>query len=182
MKVFDCINAGCTRSFRHCKQTVLIPLLNCHHYTGIHQQFTFECEAYLSWWRHQMEIFSASLAICAGNSPVPGEFPAQRPVTRSFGVFFDLRPNKRLSKQQWGWWFETPMRSLWRHCNVLHLFGSHIYYTSQKCPGIILCLRPANEKWHYNVTSFLICWAHAQSNPWCRPNNKKKKTTLEYTR
>ena len=34
-----------------------------------------------------METFSVLLAICAGNSPVPGEFPAQRPVTRSFGVF-----------------------------------------------------------------------------------------------
>ena len=37
-----------------------------------------------SWWRHQMDIFSALLAICAGNSPVTGEFPSQRPVTRSF--------------------------------------------------------------------------------------------------
>ena len=36
---------------------------------------------------------SALLAICAGNSSVIGEFPAQRPVTRSFDVFFDLRPN-----------------------------------------------------------------------------------------
>ena len=35
-----------------------------------------------------------------------------------FGVFFDLRLNKRLSKQSWGWWFETPSWSLWRHCNV----------------------------------------------------------------
>ena len=42
-----------------------------------------------------METFSALLAICAGNSPVPGEFSAQRPVTRSFDVFFDLRLNKR---------------------------------------------------------------------------------------
>ena len=42
------------------------------------------------WWRHQMEAFSALLAICAGNSPVTGEFPAQRPVTRSFDVLFDL--------------------------------------------------------------------------------------------
>ena len=48
---------------------------------------------------HQMETFSALLAICAGNSPVHGEFPTQRPVTRSFDVYFDLRPNKRLSKQ-----------------------------------------------------------------------------------
>ena len=52
-----------------------------------------------TWWRHQMETFSALLATCAGNSPVPGEFPAQRPVTRSFDVFFDLHLNKRLSKQ-----------------------------------------------------------------------------------
>ena len=44
-----------------------------------------------------METFSALLAICAENSPVPGDFPAQRPVTRSFDVFFDLRLNKRLS-------------------------------------------------------------------------------------
>ena len=62
-----------------------------------------------------MKTFSALLAICAGNSPVPAEFPAQRPVTRSFDVFFDLRPNKRLSKQSWGWWFEPPSRPLWRH-------------------------------------------------------------------
>ena len=46
-----------------------------------------------------METFSALLALCAGNSPVNGEFPAQRPVTRSFDVLFDLRLNKRLSKQ-----------------------------------------------------------------------------------
>ena len=70
-----------------------------------------------AWWRHQMETFSALLALCAGNSPVTGEFPSQRPVTRSFDVFFDLRLNKRLSKHSWGWWFETPSRSLWRLCN-----------------------------------------------------------------
>ena len=51
-----------------------------------------------------MEIFSTLLAICARNSPVPDEFPAQRPVTQSFDVFFDLRLNKWLSKQPWGWW------------------------------------------------------------------------------
>ena len=63
--------------------------------------------------------FCALPAICAGNSPVPGDFPTQGPVRRSFGVFFDLRLNKRLSKQSWGWWFETPSRPLWRHRNVL---------------------------------------------------------------
>ena len=77
-----------------------------------------------AWWRHQMETFSALLAICAENSPVPGEFPAQRPVTRSFDVLFDLRPNKRLGKQSWGWWSETPSSSLWRHRNGMLYNGT----------------------------------------------------------
>ena len=80
----------------------------------------FLLEICYTWWRHQMETFSALLAICAGNSPVPGEFPTQRPVTRSYDVYFDLRPNKRLSKQLWGWWFETQSRTLWRHRHVQH--------------------------------------------------------------
>ena len=64
--------------------------------------------------------FSALLAICAGNSPVTGEFPTQRPVRRSFDVFFDLCLNKQLSTQSRGWWFETLSRPLWRHCNGNH--------------------------------------------------------------
>ena len=75
-----------------------------------------------SWWRHQMETFSALLTICAGN---PGEFLVQRPVTRSFDVFFDLRLNKRLSKQSRSWWFETPSRPLYRHCNIIGA-GKHM--------------------------------------------------------
>ena len=47
------------------------------------------------------------------------KIPAQRPVTRSLDVSFDLCLNKRLSKQWWGWWLETPSRTLWRHCNVI---------------------------------------------------------------
>ena len=50
-----------------------------------------------------METLSALLALSTGNSPVTGEFPAQRPVTQSFDVIADLRPNKRLSKKSWGW-------------------------------------------------------------------------------
>ena len=63
-------------------------------------------------------IFRVTGHLCAGNSPVTGEFPVERPVTRSFDDFFDLCLNKRLSKQSWGWWFETLPRPLWRHCNV----------------------------------------------------------------
>ena len=75
-----------------------------------------------TWWRHQMETFYALLALCVGNSSVTGEFPSQRPVTRSFNVFFDLRLNKQLSKHLRRWWFETPSQSLWRHYNeTLHI-------------------------------------------------------------
>ena len=72
-----------------------------------------------TWWRHQMDTFSALLALCVGNSPVTGEFPAQRPVTRRLDVFFGLRLNQQLSKQWKRRWFETPSRSLWCHCNEL---------------------------------------------------------------
>ena len=61
-------------------------------------------------------IFRVAGPLC-GEFTGPGEFTAQRPVTRSFDVFFDLRLNKRLSKQLWGWWFETPSWSLWRQYN-----------------------------------------------------------------
>ena len=67
----------------------------------------------LSWWHHQMQTLSALLAICEGNSPVTGEFR----MTQSFDVFLDLRLNKRLSKPSRCRWFQTPLRSLWRHCN-----------------------------------------------------------------
>ena len=52
-----------------------------------------------------------------------GEFTGDRWIPRKasdaelWSFFFDLRLNERLSKQSWGWWFETPSRSLWRYCN-----------------------------------------------------------------
>ena len=72
----------------------------------------------ISWWCHHMETLSTLLAFCVGNSPVTVEFPAQRPVTRSFDVFFDLCLNKQWHKQWRCFLFETPSCSLWRHCNV----------------------------------------------------------------
>ena len=83
-----------------------------------------------------METSSALLAICAGNSPVPGEFPAQRPVTRSFDVFFDLRLYKRLTKQSWGWWFET----LPRHYDVtvmeIWIKNTTIFNEEHECENV----------------------------------------------
>ena len=65
-------------------------------------------------WKH----FACCWPLVWGNSPVTSKFPSQRPVTRSFDVFFDLRLNKRMSKQSCSWWFETSSCALWRHCNV----------------------------------------------------------------
>ena len=61
-------------------------------------------------------IFRVTGPLC-GEFTGPGEFPTQRPVTRSFGVFFDQRLNKRLSKQSLGWWLETIWCPFWRHRN-----------------------------------------------------------------
>ena len=81
------------------------------------------CEGYTAWTCFPMmtssngSIFRVTGPLC-GEFTGPGEFPTQRPVTQSFDGFFYLRLNKRLSKQPWGWWFETLSWSLWRHCNA----------------------------------------------------------------
>ena len=53
--------------------------------------------AFVPWWHHQMETFSALLVFCVRNSPVIGEFPTQMTVTRSFDIVFDLHLNEQLS-------------------------------------------------------------------------------------
>ena len=100
------LSAPMTIWFTHSKHAPLdLDALN-HAYTTV------------SWWRHQKETFSALLALCEGIPPVTGGFPSERSVTLSFDAFFDLRRNKRLSKQSRRRWFETPSPSLWRQCNV----------------------------------------------------------------
>ena len=106
---------------------------------------------FLTWWRHQMETFSSLLALCEGNSPVTGEFPSQRPVTRSFDVFIDLHLNKRLSKQSLGWSFETPSCSLWRQCKW-RFQSLKIYNTPYElCIQVTLCcvLLLSGTGWFY---------------------------------
>ena len=52
-----------------------------------------------------------------------GEFTGSRGIPRTKASEAELwcvlwsASNKRLNKQSWGWWFETPSWSLWRHCN-----------------------------------------------------------------
>ena len=107
-------------------------------------------------WRHQIETFSALLALCEGYLPVTGGFPSQRPVTRSFDVFFELRLNKRFSKQLRRRWFETPLRSLRRHCNCYVLLS----FNSKKLP---ISYPPELLHWHW--VSILIPPKCRWSNP-----------------
>ena len=97
--------------------------------------FWLDPHAVYIWRCHPTETFSALLALCAGNSPVTGQFLSQRPVTQSFDVFFDVRLNKQLSKQSWGWWLGTPSHSLWCHCNEIISLWCH---------------------WHWGTS--VICW------------------------
>ena len=98
-----------------------------------------------------METFSALLALCEGNSPVTGEFPSQRPVTRSFDAFFDLRLNKQLSKQSRSWWFEAPSRPLWRHCNAKK-YSNGSYFVIVRRAGLLWSQR--DFEWRWSVPLF----------------------------
>ena len=100
-----------------------------------------------------MKTFSTSLAFCAGNSPVTGEFPTQRPVTRSFDVFLYQRVNQHLSKQWRDWWFETPSCSLWRHCNVKR------WITSYPVRRLLACRRMSAMASQYNSSVIMSAMA-----------------------
>ena len=73
-----------------------------------------------------------------------GQFPTQRPMTQNFDVFFDMRLNKRWSKQSWGRWFDTPSRPLWRHCNGFKsLWWRHMSATAwQTTINSTFCSKP----------------------------------------
>ena len=113
-----------------------------------------------------METFSALLAICAGNSPVPGEFPTQRPVALSFDVFFDLHPNKRLSEQWWGWWFETPSCPSWRQRNAesliaIYVDDCHPMQLSVHTPAhLLMFCKKYCHKCYINRWMFFLCFLY----------------------
>ena len=112
------------------------------------------------WWRHQMKTFSSLLALCVGNSPVTGEFPSQRPVTRSFDVFFvDLWLNKRLSKHSRRRRIETPSRCLWRHCNgCLRTTGSRKINQSTRWGSYELKLTNNLRYIQQQANAYFWCW------------------------
>ena len=92
--------------------------------------------------------------------------PLTKPVTRSFQVFFDLRLNKRLSKQAWGWLFETTSCWLWHHSNIMHApvkpnatWG--VIHTAKCCKCNFFCQREPGFTFPSYACSFKsICMWH----------------------
>ena len=163
----------------HSRHTVLIltlevPRIEQHAYMYVwlcrwHCACWWPCIVAL--WRHQMETFTALLDLCAGNLPVTGEFPAQRPVTRNFDVFFDLRLNKWLNEQSRRRWFETPSRSLGRHRNGTYVGTVVIKFRPSIYTGLPLqalqivethscCMTRTKEVIYLFVHDWLTPWLH----------------------
>ena len=114
-----------------------------------------------------METFSTLLILFERYPLITGGFPSQRPVTRSFDVFFDLHLNKRLSKQSRRQWFETQTHSLRRHCNAMNQWWSRslthmvslatITYYPKYCTSVLL--HPyTNEIWDTKCVILVVHW------------------------
>ena len=107
------------------------------------------------------QTLSALLAFCAGNSPVIHDFPKQRPVTRSFDVFFDLCLNKRLSIQSWRIFFSAKQDALmWDRIaeNIKYVLNGILRNTWQSVTifrTIIKCIAN-NRPFSTSITSFKI--------------------------
>ena len=114
-----------------------------------------------TWWRHQLETFSALLAICAGNSPVPCRRPPCEPWNTGgkHPLGYMLKPSAAVyyftviwCQDQWVLIPDIDLYVLWRV----------LYYRkpSRLAPsGMVLGWRPANERRRYKVTPSLIGWA-----------------------
>ena len=123
----------------------------------------------------------------SGESTGPRWIPCT-PVTRSFDVFFDLRLNKRLSKQSWGCWLETLWRPLWRQRNDLHLVSTmkELWYVLGLCvlwqngsQLIYACLKfESNYRanpvhWKLIITLFLTLDVHNKRSLSCTIYNSR---------
>ena len=116
----SCVENGCCHlSWRRCRWQLgwhlhhgLLPKTMFSLVTTIKTSGHLMCPTIWKWLVAMMTSSNGNIFRVTGHLCVefigPRWSPAQRPVTRSFDVFFDQHPNKRLSKQWWGWWFQTP--------------------------------------------------------------------------
>ena len=130
-----------------------------------------------------METFSALLPLCTGNSPVTGEFPSQRPVTRSFDIFLDLRLKK-------GWANNRDAGDLRRHrahYDVTVMFCNeycHISISKHElnCNNLFIvelisnAIKDYETKWLKTRIIIAICDRKLHSNTNCRYHFKQNST------
>ena len=92
-------------------------------------------------------ILRAAGPLCGEfTGPDTGEFPSQRPVTRSFDVFFDLCLNKRWNKQSRRRWFEMPSPSSWHHCSLYKCcLSESIHFLCQTAGWCLHGIDPQNS-------------------------------------
>ena len=109
-----------------------------------------------------METFSALLAICVGNSRWIPHTKASDAELWCF-LWSDLRLNKRLSKQSWGWRFETPSCLLWPYVTVM----KYMYKLRFRKPNNHLCPRLCIRG--ESVGSWCWCFLQRGIHPhsWC---------------
>ena len=79
-------------------------VVTCDRMSNLHLNKKNISQIYIKVMLHMMTSLNGNIFRVTGL--LCGEFTDQR----CFDVFFDLRLNKRLSNQLWGWWFETPSR------------------------------------------------------------------------
>ena len=94
-------------------------------------------------------------------SPPPHTHKGQRRGALIFS--FDLRLNRRCSKQSRRWWFETLSCSSWRHCNVgrfdtayinIHIYSGIGFDMSRECPRYTTCFcaTPSHRRNHISCS------------------------------
>ena len=111
-----------------------------------------------AWWHHQMETFFALLTVCVGNLLVTGEFPSQRPVTRSFDIVFDLHLKN-------GWVNNRDASDLRRHrayhdVTVMKTSETTTYITCYHAWLLVLCWSMTSVSWSFTVLKIrTICHA-----------------------
>ena len=102
----------------------------CHRLVKLNNA-TYDCVLTISFWNLS----------CMSRCRSPVTSPHNGPLTRSFGIFVDLHLNKQLSKQSWGWWFETSSCSVSRHCNVWRSLGDEMSFSQRAHCWLAVLLR-----------------------------------------
>ena len=129
--------------------------------------FFTDCKSKIQWLRDDVIKWKRFSRYCPFVRPVTGGFPSQRPVTRSFDIFFYLRRNKRLSKQPRRRRFDTPSRSLWRQCNVVLVPEFTVFTETSNSQYLTLPSTSLEKGYRHIQTSLYHMMTSSNGNIFC---------------